>query len=117
MKAGVGRRRERKRERGTQLQTTPSVYKERENKQRRRREGRKRERNEKNIFFAFSFFCCHHLSIKSKELIHTSFLLYYIYTALKRKRIWGKYNGGDSFSKVEDEIAPSSALMMTPGSV
>lgn len=75
----------------TQLQTTPVS----KGKQTVETEGKKKARAEREqVFLPFQkkiFF--HHLSIKSKELIHTSFLLYYIYiyTALKRKR---GYRGG-----------------------
>lgn len=74
---------------------------------RRRREEEKSQRargNENKFFLPFQYFFSHHLSIKSKELIHTSFLLYYIYIRiLERERIYGKVDTmeGDHFSKVE----------------
>lgn len=90
----------------TQLQTTPVSTREqidRGGERRRQREEEKSQRargNENNFFCLFSIFF-HHLSIKSKELIHTSFLLYYIYTDFEKgKDLWeGWYNGGGSFFK------------------
>lgn len=62
----------------TQLQTTPVSKR----KQTVETEGKKKKARaeREQVFLPFrKVFFCHHLSIKSKELIHTSFLLYYIY--------------------------------------
>lgn len=59
----------------TQLQTTP-VSKRKQTVE----TGEEKSKSwTRTSFFAFSKNFRHHLSIKSKELIHTSFLLYYIY--------------------------------------